>query len=81
MEANLFEFRIVNLPDGTQVIDTTLKTPYDALTPLQMVEYTEVDVQIAVMDRMRKKERMEAEQQQKTSRNLFHRAVCLFGLA
>lgn len=81
METNIFEFRIINLPDGIQVIDTTLKTPYDALTPLQMVEYTEVDVQIAVMDRMRKKERMEAEQQQKTSRNLFHRAVCLFGLA
>ena len=81
MEANLFNFRIVNLPDGTQVIDTTLKTPYDALTPLQMVEYIEADVQIAVMDMMKRKAQKEAEQQQKMSRNLFHRAVCLFGLA
>ena len=72
MEANIFEFRIINLPDGTQIIDTSLKTPYDALTPLQMVEYTEVDVQIAVMDRMRKKERMEAEQQRKLSKSLLY---------
>ena len=48
----MFEFRIINLPDGTQVIDTTSSTPYDALTPLQMVEYVEMDVQIAIMDRM-----------------------------
>lgn len=81
METNIFEFRIINLPDGTQVIDTSLKTPYDALTPLQMVEYTEMDIQIAVMDRMRKKERMEAEQQQKMSRNLLYKVVCLCGLA
>ncbi len=26
MELNLFEFRSINLPDGTQIIDTTLKT-------------------------------------------------------
>ncbi len=81
VEANIFEFRIINLPDGTQIIDTSLKTPYDALTPLQMVEYTEVDVQIAVMDRMRKKERMEAEQQRKLSKSLLYRIVCLLGTA
>ena len=56
----MFDFRIINLPDGTQVIDTSLKTPYDALTPLQMVEYVEIDIQIAVMDRMERRARREA---------------------
>ena len=36
MGQNVFEFRIVNLSDDMQVIDRTLKTPYDALTPLQI---------------------------------------------
>lgn len=80
MEANLFEFRIINLADGTQIIDTTLKTPYDALTPLQMVEYTEVDVQIAVMDRMKRKTQRETEQKPKLARNLLYRMACMCGL-
>lgn len=76
----MFDFRIINLPDGTQVIDTSLKTPYDALTPLQMVEYVEIDIQIAVMDRMERRARREAERQRKISRNLIYRVACLCGL-
>lgn len=41
----MFNFRIINLPDGNQIIDPSLKTPYNALTPLQMVEYQEIDAQ------------------------------------
>lgn len=81
MEANAFGFRIINLADGNQVIDRTLRTPYDALTPLQMVEYTEMDVQIALMDRMRRKERREAVRQRKLSKDLLYRFAYLFGIA
>ena len=35
----MFNFRIIETPDGNQIIDRSLKTPYNALTPLQMVEY------------------------------------------
>lgn len=80
MESNLFEFRIINLPNGTQIIDTTLKTPYDALTPLQMVEYTEVDIQIAVMDRMEHKRKLEEQRNRKFARNPFYRMACFCGM-
>ena len=39
----MFNFRLINTPDGNQIIDRNLKTPYNALTPSQMVEYTEMD--------------------------------------
>lgn len=48
----MFDFRIINLPDGNQVIDRSLKTPYSSLTPVQMVEYTEMDNRLLFMDRM-----------------------------
>ena len=32
----MFNFRIITCPDGTQIIDPSLKTPYNALTPIQM---------------------------------------------
>ena len=39
MENIMFEFRIINIADGNQIIDRSLKTPYKALTPLQMMKY------------------------------------------
>ena len=47
----MFDFRIIDTPDGNQIIDRNLKTPYNALTPLQMVEYLEIDNRLAYMDR------------------------------
>lgn len=57
----MFEFRIINTPDGNQIIDRTLKTPYSALTPVQMVEYTEMDNNLALMDRMERKAKRKEE--------------------
>ena len=81
MESNLFEFRIINLADGTQVIDQNLKTPYNSLAPLQMVEYIEMDIEISIMDRMKRKAQREAEQKPKLARNLLYRMACMCGLA
>lgn len=54
----MFNFRIINTQDGNQIIDRSLKTPYNALTPTQMLEYMEMDNSLAFMDRMeRKKEK------------------------
>lgn len=79
----MFDFRIIYLSNGNQVIRRDLKTPYDALTPIQMVEYVEMDVQLTIMDRQKKKAlraRAEAERQRKLVRNLFVRLACLCGL-
>ena len=76
----MFDFRIIDTPDGNQIIDRNLKTPYNALTPLQMVEYQEMDVQIAIMDMLERKAREEAERERKFARNLFYRLACLIGL-
>lgn len=77
----MYEFRIITLSNGDQVIDPSLKTPYSSLTPLQMVEYAEIDVQLAIMDKMKRRKQKETERQRNLSRNLLYRAACLFGLA
>lgn len=78
MENIMFEFRIITCADGTEVIDRNLKTPYKALTPLQMVEYLEMDNRLAYMDKTERKERVEAER--KLLRNPIYKIACLFGL-
>ena len=69
----MFEFRLINLSDGNQIIDTTLKTPYSSLTPLQMMEYMEMDNQLAYMERMERKQKREAERKQKFTYRFMHK--------
>ena len=76
----MFNFRIINTPDGNQIIDTTLKTPYSSLTPLQMVEYIEMDNQLTYMERMERKQQREAERQRKITYKLFHKVACACGI-
>lgn len=76
----MFEFRIIDTPDGNQIIDRNLKTPYKVLTPLQMVEYLEMDNRLAYMDRVERKARAEAERRRKIARNPIYKMACLCGL-
>lgn len=76
----MFDFRIIDTPDGNQIIDRNLKTPYKVLTPLQMVEYAEMDVQLAYMDMVERKARAEAERRRKIARNPIYKMACLCGL-
>ena len=76
----MFNFRLINTPDGNQIIDTTLKTPYDSLTPIEMVEYMEVDARLDYMKRMERKQKKEVERQQKISYKLFHKVACICGI-
>ena len=75
----MFNFRIITCPDGTQVIDHSLKTPYSSLTPVQMEEYMEIDTQIAVMERLKRKAKRESNRKLKW--NPLYKAACMFGLA
>ena len=76
----MFEFRIIELSDGNQIIDRNLKTPYNALTPLQMVEYVEVDVQLAIMDAMERKAQIEASRKRKFVFRLARKVACMCGI-
>lgn len=76
----MFNFRIINTADGNQIIDRSLKTPYNALTPTQMLEYTELDNQMAFMDRMERKAREKAEHMKKVARNPLYKMACIVGL-
>ena len=76
----MFDFRLINTLEGNQIIDTTLKTPYSSLTPLQMVEYIEVDNRLAYMERMERKQKREAERQRKFTYKLFNKVACMCGI-
>jgi len=80
MEIMCFDFRIIDTECGNQIINRNLKTPYKALTPLQMVEYLEMDNRLAYMDRVKRKARAEAEHRRKIARNPVLRLVCAYGL-
>ena len=43
------------MPDGTQIIDRNLHTPYNALTHARMLDYIEVEAQLAFADRQRRR--------------------------
>ncbi len=59
----MFDFRIIDTPDGNQIIDRNLKTLYDSITPMQMIEYIEMNSQLYLMNR-------KPEQKQTGSRNV-----------
>ena len=76
----MFEFRIIETEDGNQIIDRQLETPYNALTPLQMMEYIEMDNQLAYMERMERKQKREAERKQKFTYRFIHKVACICGI-
>ena len=76
----MFDFRLINTPDGNQIIDFTLKTPYSSITPLQMEEYIEIDNQLAYMERIERKQKREAQHKQKLTYKFFHKVACVCGI-
>lgn len=76
----MFDFKIINLSDGNQVIDRNLKTPYNVLTAVQMVEYIEVDILLTIADRMKREKQREQEHRRRLARNPFYRLACLCGI-
>ena len=76
----MFDFRIINTPDGNQIIDRKLKTPYDSLTAVQMVEYMEMDATLSYMDKLEKKANKEAERQRRLAKNPLYRVTCFCGM-
>lgn len=76
----MFDFRIINMEDGNQIIDRNLKTPYSALTPLQMLEYIEVDNQLTVADQMERKAKQKTKHMRKHAKNPLYKLACIVDL-
>ena len=76
----MFNFRIIDTADGNQIIDRNLKTPYEALTPLQMVEYTEMDNRLLIINRIESKAKQEADHMRKLAKNPLYKMACMVGL-
>lgn len=76
----MYDFRIITCADGSEIIDRSLKTPYSALTPTQMTEYQEVNVQIAISDRMKRKAQREEEKRRRREKSLLYRMACMCGI-
>lgn len=52
MEA--FNFRIIKTANGAEIIDSTLSTPYNSLTPIQMMDYINVENSLYFAERQRR---------------------------
>lgn len=50
----MFNFRIIKCANGAEVIDSTLSTPYNSLTPAQMMDYINVEDSLFTMERKQK---------------------------
>lgn len=79
VEIMSFDFGIIVCPDGTEIIDRKQKTFYHQLSPVQMVEYIEMDVQLELMDRLERKAREEAGHKRKPANNILWKASCFCG--
>lgn len=76
----MFDFRIIETPDGNQIIDTNLKTPYISLTPVEMMEYMEVDARLEYMKMIKRKQKREAEHKRKITYKLLYKVACMCGI-
>ena len=76
----MFNFRLINLPNGNQIIDEGLKTPYNSLTPVEMIEYKEVEDALYYEEIQKRKQRREAERKQKFTYRFMHKVACMCGI-
>lgn len=79
-DAVMFDFRLIETEDGSQIIDRNLKTPINALTPDQQMEYIEIDSQLATVDRMKRRARRKAEHKRRIKKSLAWKIACLCGI-
>ena len=74
----MFDFVIIDTEDGIQVIDRNCGMPYSALSPVQLMEYTEIDLQLAYMDRMER--RASAGRKRRLVKGIIRKLACFCGL-
>ena len=50
-----FNFRIITTADGNQIIDRTQETSCDSMSPVEMLDYLQVEESLYFAERQRKK--------------------------
>lgn len=53
-----FDFRIIVCADGMEIVDRRQKAFYHQLTPVQMVEYIEMEIQLVILDELERNRRL-----------------------
>lgn len=76
----MFNFRLINTPDGNQVIDPSLKTPYDSLTATEMIGYIEVANRMTYMERVERQKQKDEKRKYKLARNPLWKLACFCGI-
>lgn len=72
----MFHFRLIMTADGNQIIDLSKNTPYDSITPMEMLEYIEVDEKLAFSERLERRRQRLEEPPQRFLMNPFRRLIC-----
>lgn len=52
-----FNFRIIKCANGADIIDSNLSTPYNSLTPIQMVDYINVENSLYFAERQKRRQK------------------------
>lgn len=71
----VYNFRLINREDGNQEIDTNSVTYADTLTPLELAEYEEVALRLYTMERFKKKQAKQMEQERKNKTSFIKRLI------
>lgn len=66
----MFNFRIINTPEGNQIIDRNLSTPYNALTIEEFQEYIRIDDSLYHFDILKRKRKKQMQENKKWYRRI-----------
>ena len=75
-----FNFRIVKVDNGTEIIDRNRITPIAALTPCALIEYKRTENDLYFMDRQKRKQQREAERKRKFIYKILRKVACACGI-
>lgn len=73
---NMFKFRLINMPNGIQIIDENLMTPYDSITPEQMIDYIRVEQAMEVI-KIHKRNREIHNMERNKLKTILFRIACM----
>lgn len=76
----MFNFRIITLEDGTEVIDEKQYTYENGLSPVELLKYIEWEQRIYKLNKIRQKELKELEQKRRNARNPFYKIAYVCGM-
>lgn len=66
----MFNFRIINTPEGNQIIDRNLSTPYNTLTIEEFQEYMRIDDSLYHFDILKRKRKKQMQKNKKWYRKI-----------